>query len=210
MINKKLLIHGLKDSLNTKEYYNEWSQSYEKTLQKWNYQTPFQSAKILSKYANPFPNKILDLACGTGLFGNCIKKTFSNSFVDGADISDESIKIANKKNVYNKLYKFDFQKKLNFSINIYDCVSCIGSMTYCKDPKSLFFEIWHILKKDGYFLFSHRNDLWKKQKFTKLIISKNDLWKKIYISNPIDYLPYNKDFGEKIKVKICLLKKIDK
>ena len=208
MINKKLLIHGLNNSLNSKNYYNDWAESYEKTLDKWNYQAPYMSAKILLKFANPLPTKILDLACGTGLFAESIKDKLFKSTIEGADISVKSIKIAKKKKIYNKFYQFDFQKKLNFPVNNYDCVSCIGSMTYCENPSSLFSDIKDILKNNGYFLFTHRNDLWKKQKFTSLITSTSHLWKKIYLSKPIDYLPKNKDFGEKIKIKICLLKKI--
>jgi len=163
MINKKLLIHGLNNSLNSKNYYNDWAESYEKTLDKWNYQAPHVSTKILLKFANPLPTKILDLACGTGLFAESIKDKLLKSTIDGADISVKSIKIAKKKKIYNKFYQFDFQKKFNFPVNKYDCVSCIGSMTYGENPPSLFSDIKDILKNNGYFLFTHRNDLWKKK-----------------------------------------------
>ena len=45
----------------------------------------------------------------------------------------------------------------------------IGSMTYCKKPEVLFSLICSYVKKNGFFIFTHRIDLWEKQNFDKLI-----------------------------------------
>ena len=58
----------------------------------------------------------------------------------------DSLKIAKKKQIYRKLFKNSFEKKINFS-HQYDVVSMIGSMTYCKKPKVLFSLVNKYLKK---------------------------------------------------------------
>jgi hypothetical protein len=80
-------------------------------------------------------------------------------------------------------------------------------MTYTKNPKKLMENIHRITNSKGYFIFSHRLDLWKKQSYDSLLISLSGKWKNIYISRPLLYLPKNKDFTDKIKIRICLLEK---
>ena len=50
----------------------------------------------------------MDLACGTGLFAEKIKKIYKNSIIDGSDIYKKSLKIANSKVLYRHLYKICF------------------------------------------------------------------------------------------------------
>ena len=46
---------------------------YKAYLKKWNYKAPKKAVKILGKVKRKF-NNILDLACGTGMFAEEIKK----------------------------------------------------------------------------------------------------------------------------------------
>ena len=141
-----------------------------------------------------------------------LKKFESNvdtqkKILDGADISTKSLEISCQKFIYDKLYKFNFQKKkFNFRVQKYDCIVCVGSLTYCEDFNLLINKLEKKLIKKGYFIFTHRNDLWKKDHFTKLIKNLKN-WKIIYTSNLLEYLPLNKDFSDKIKIRICLLRK---
>ena len=89
----------------------------------------------------------------------------------------------------------------------YDLVSCIGAMTYTKDPKTLLINILKLTKKNGFFIFSHRTDLWEKQNYTKLLFDLKKKWEKVKISRPLLYLPKNPDFKKKIKIRIALLRK---
>ncbi len=115
--------------------------------------------------------------------------------------------IAKEKKIYKKLYKKDFEKKINFKIK-FQLVSMIGAMTYCKNFEKLFSNVKYYLSKNGYFVFSHRIDLWEKQNFYEILNAhKSDLEIKI-ISRPNNYLPANKDFSNKIKIRLVLLQKI--
>ena len=62
--------------------------------------------------------------------------------------------------------------------------------------------IHNIINPKGYFIFSHRVDLWKKQNYSDLLIDLSTKWKLIFLSRPILYLPRNSEFTNKIKIKI--------
>ena len=203
----KSLVKGIGNNNETQKYYDDWSINYDKTLDKWNYKAPFKSCLILKHNLVRKPKQVLDLACGTGLFASNLIKFFPKVLIDGIDISQKSIEIAKKKKIYNQLYKFNFNKKFLLKKK-YDLISCIGSMTYSKNPQNLILEAYKLTNINGCFIFTHRVDLWKKQNLSLILKNLNNNWKKVFISGPTLYLPKNKDFGDKIKIKIVLLKKI--
>jgi len=204
-INFSDLKHGIGDYKIVRNYYDDWSKDYDKVLKKWNYTAPYKVAKIFNNKIKPFPKKILDLACGTGLVAEELNK-FRKVNIDGADLSEKSLKTAYNKKIYNKLFKFNFQKKITSIKNKYQAILCVGSITYCDDFSFLLNELTNITSNDAYFIFTHRNDLWKKQNFLKIINHSKD-WNIFYIGKSIKYLPGNKDFANKIKMKICILKR---
>ena len=205
-INKQSLISGIGDYRQTKEYYNQWSEDYDQTLKKWDYKAPNKAVKILKKNLSYEIFNALDLACGTGLFAEEILKQFPNLIIDGIDISSRIIKIAERKKIYNKLKCLNFDKRFVFKKK-YNIVSCIGAMTYSKDPERLIGNVKKIINKNGFFVFTHRLDLWKKQNFINILKKISKSWKVVSVSNPILYLPKNIDFSDKIKIKIVLLQK---
>ena len=79
-------------------------------------------------------------------------------------------------------------------------------MTYCDNHQLLFKLVSYYLSKNGYFIFTHRVDLWRKLNFNNVLEKLTD-FNSIYISRPLNYLPKYKDFGSDIKIKIVLLKK---
>ena len=207
MIKYNALINGIGTSVKTKKYYDEWSKDYDKVLNQWNYNAPKSSSKILKRFLNKNPNEILDLACGTGLFGKELKKIYPKSSIDGSDISTKSLSHAKLKKVYKRLFVSDFNKNFIFKKK-YNLITCIGSLTYNNNPQKLLLKVNNITKKSGFFIFSHRVDLWNKQNFDKILSDLSNKWQNIFISRKLLYLPKNKDFNNKIKIKIGLLKKI--
>ena len=207
MIKTKSLVHGIGNASKTKIYYDLWSNEYDMTLNKWNYQAPKKSANLLLKKVKNKPRYILDLACGTGLFGSELKKLYKDSLIYGSDISKKSLKIAAQKNIYHFLVQQNFEKKYTFGRK-FDLVSIIGAMTYCKNFDKLFSNIKFYLSTNGYVIFSHRIDLWKSQKFDDKLAEYNYFFKICTVSKPYNYLPLNKDFQNKIKIRLVLLQKL--
>ena len=206
MIKHPSLSKGLGNQKETEQFYDNWALDYEKTLKNWNYNSPLKSLKILQKYIKKKPRLVLDLACGTGLFAEKIKKNYKKSIIDGSDISKKSLKIANSKNLYRHLYKISFNN-IHPLKNKYDLVSLIGAMTYCKNHFDFLNNVLLHLKKNGYFIFTQRTDLWIKYDFDNLLSQYSKNFNLVYKSKPLEYLPRNKDFSKKIKMRIVLLKK---
>ena len=206
MNNFKSLVSGVGNINKTRKYYDDWSENYDATLKLWNYQAPKKSIKFLKETININPQKILDLACGTGLFGIELKKIYPKSQIYGSDISNKSLKITSGKKIYKKLQIKNFEQLHHYKLK-FDLISLIGSMTYCKNFDKLFANINKNIKEKGFVIFSHRTDLWKQQDFLRILKKHQKTLKIIKISRPLNYLPLNNDFKNKIKIKIVLLQK---
>ena len=206
MTNFKSLVSGVGNLNKTTKYYDDWSEKYDETLKLWNYQAPKKSIKFLKETTNFKPNNILDLACGTGLFGAKLKKVYPKSHIYGSDISKKSLKISSEKKIYKKLQIKNFEQLHNYKIK-FDLISLIGSMTYCKNFDKLFVNINKNIKQKGFVLFTHRIDLWRQQDFLIILKKHQKTFTITKISRPVNYLPLNNDFKNKIKIKIVLLQK---
>ena len=206
MNNFKSLVSGVGNINKTRKYYDDWSENYDATLKLWNYQAPKKSIKFLKETININPQKILDLACGTGLFGTELKKIYPKSQIYGSDISNKSLKITSGKKIYKKLQIKNFEQLHHYKLK-FDLISLIGSMTYCKNFDKLFANINKNIKEKGFVIFTHRTDLWKQQDFLRILKKHQKTLKIIKISRPLNYLPLNNDFKNKIKIKIVLLQK---
>ncbi|MDC3089570.1 methyltransferase domain-containing protein [bacterium] len=206
MNNFKFLVSGVGNINKISKYYDDWSENYDATLKLWNYQAPKKSIKFLQETINIKPQKILDLACGTGLFGTELKKIYPKSQIYGSDISNKSLKITSRKKIYTKLQNKNFEQLHYYRIK-FDLISLIGSMTYCKNFDKLFANINKNIKEKGFVIFTHRTDLWKQQDFLRILKKHQKTLKIIKISRSLNYLPLNNDFKNKIKIKIVLLQK---
>ena len=199
----KSLRKGIGNRKDIENYYDDWSSSYDETLNKWNYKAPLQSANILKRYVKTKPKYLLDLACGTGLFVEKFLRFFPDCICDGSDISKKILDISKKNGKYRNLYKKSFEKKLKI-VNKYNIISLIGAMTYCQNHQSLFKLVSYYLAKNGYFIFTHRVDLWRELKFDNVLKSLID-FELVHKSKSLNYLPKNKDFSSDIKIRIVLL-----
>ena len=205
MTNSKSLVDGIGNETLTEKYYDDWALNYDQTLKNWNYKAPMKAVNALIEIKENIRFN-LDLACGTGMFAKELKKKYPNIIIDGCDISSQSLKIAKQKKLYRRLLKKSFEKKIDL-IKKYDSVSMIGSMTYCKKPKLLLSLILNYLKKNGVFIFTHRIDLWEKQNFDEVLKNFQKSLFLIYKSRPLNYLPANSSFLDRIKIRIVILKK---
>ena len=132
-------------------------------------------------------NKVLLLGCGTG-DESLLLKEYNVSEIVGIDISKESIKIA--KNTYPncKFYIGDMHK-LPFDDNSFDFVYSSLAIHYSDKPEIVFKEVYRVLKKDGYFLFSVGHPLRWTSKKVKI---NNEEFKLLGYQNSIEV---NKIYG---------------
>ena len=111
------LLKGIGNANEIKKFYDEWSDNYDSTLKKWNYKAPSHSCNILKIKVKTSPKYLLDLACGTGLFAEEVRKYFPKCICDGSDISGEILKISKTKKYIEIYIKKVLKKKLIVKIN---------------------------------------------------------------------------------------------
>ena len=118
-------------------------------MDKLEYKTPKLLRNILIKSNdNQELGSVLDLGCGTGLFGTEIKNHCSK--LEGIDLSKKMLSIAKQKNIYDKLTQIDIVEylstmPLNFDYYIaLDVFIYVGELTEIfrliksRNKKSLF------------------------------------------------------------------------
>ena len=110
MSKSNTLVSGIGSHKKVKKYYDDWSENYDETLKKWNYKAPKKVISYLKKFDEIKPKKILDIACGTGLFAEEILKIYPKISIDGIDISKKILNLAKSNKIYNNLKCCNFDK----------------------------------------------------------------------------------------------------
>ncbi|MFC4927383.1 MULTISPECIES: methyltransferase domain-containing protein [Delftia] len=102
------------------------------------------------------PNKdfnLLDLGCGTGLLGACLKPM--QGFLIGVDSSLKMIEEAAKHGVYDRFHNVDLLGALqNTPANEYDVLTLLDVLIYVGDAQMVIPNAARILKTGGEFIFS--------------------------------------------------------
>ena len=111
-------------------------------------------AYTLKSYLNS-DDKILDVGCGTGLLAKELNSyDFQNLY--GIDISEESLKVAEKLNIYQGLSIGELGKKLDFADNSFDAWVSSGVFTRKQVPLNAFEELIRIIKPLGLIMVAFR------------------------------------------------------
>ncbi len=100
-------------------------------------------------------DKILDVGCGTGLLAKELS-SYNLQNLHGTDISKESLKLAEKLNIYQSLSVGELGKKLDFADNTFDAWVSSGVFTRKQVPLNAFEELNRILKPNGLIMVAFR------------------------------------------------------
>ena len=196
-----------RESKDVAAYYDEWADSYNNTLNKWHYKSPDQAALIL-KGMTDTDSIILDAGCGTGLSGEALKaKGFKN--IDGIDISQQSLDIAEKNNSYRNLFKIDMQDyPFPIKKGSYDALICVGVLTYLPESDKVIKEFCRLVKTDGVLVLTQRDDIFAERNFQEVLnrLLEDKIIKELQVSPPKPYLPDNEEFTDKIQVHYITFK----
>lgn len=99
--------------------------------------------------------KILDVGCGTGLLAKELS-SYGLKNLHGTDISKESLKLAEKFDIYQSLSIGELGKKLDFADNTFDAWVSSGVFTRQQVPLNAFEELTRILKPGGLIMVALR------------------------------------------------------
>ena len=107
--------------------------------------------KILNAYLRRVaPKEILELGCGEGSLALEIKRNLGEVEIFGLDLSEEGVKLANKKGIITKVT--DLNNGIPFKSNKFDLVFSNQVVEHIYDTDLLFRESFRVLKKGGYLI----------------------------------------------------------
>lgn len=114
---------------NKEDTYDRWAESYEADLVvDMDYVAHIHAARIFSQVVTRRDIRVLDVACGTGLVGEEIKRLGFHQ-VDGTDFSTEMLRMSSDRGVYQRTFKHDFTHPLEISER-YDALICVGLFAF--------------------------------------------------------------------------------
>ena len=177
-VGNKVPIYKLKKTDEVMKYYDEWGieNKYDQDMLDWNYTGPKETAEVFMKYQKNSDAKIYDAGCGTGLVGVELQKYGYKNFF-GADLSKKLLDLV-PKNLYQKLFKIDLNKRIEISDNLYDSVMCVGTFTFGHVKSDALDEFVRITKPGGLICFTINEGIYKDYGFDKKILNlkANNKW----------------------------------
>lgn len=112
----------------------------------------FSSLSFLKEWMHLAGNeKILDVACGTGVLEELIVKEHPSQSMTGVDISENMLNVAKRKlAAYSSVTFFHAAgTNLPFADDTFDLVVCASSFHYFDDPVSSLQQMKRVLKRGG-------------------------------------------------------------
>ena len=141
------------DTNDSRELYASWAATYDEEVQKNGYVTPKRIANALKDVVTDKSDFILDYGCGTGLSGYALQAVgFEN--IDGLDVSQEMVSLAEEKAIYRNLKVFDPSTEIPINPNQYKIITAIGVIGAGAAPLQVFDSLFALLPQNGLFAFS--------------------------------------------------------
>jgi len=186
--------------------YDGWAKNYESDIRKWGYNLPERTASLVKEHlpSTTTTGHILDAGAGDGLSGVALRQAgFNSNFtVTGVDYSDEMLKIAEERKCYDKVEVVDLQKPLSYETNEFDCVVCIGTLTYLDPTAGTLEEFVRVTKPGGVICYSNRTDKLDGFKDEEKRLEDEGKWKEVAKLGPVPYLPNNPDYADTVQAVI--------
>jgi predicted TPR repeat methyltransferase len=160
------------------EAYKDWAGDYDKdTLGKMGYVGPHVAASMLNNHVDSKACRVLDAGCGTGLVGESLNQMGYQN-LDAMDFSNEMLKEAERKGVYNQLFQEDMNEDLNIPDDSYDATICVGTFTYAHVGPHAFDELVRVTRPGGYICFTIRDGAYQQYGYRNkmLEMEANEQW----------------------------------
>ncbi len=147
-------------------YYNKWANNYDEDVSKEQYQgTEYIANYFSGLQANNKDDEsnfeILDAGCGTGLVGIALQQKGYHT-IDGCDISDKMIYIAQKTRAYRSLIAgVDLNNMTSFKENQYAATISCGVFTQGHVPPTALEELIRVTKQRGVIVLSTRKSYYE-------------------------------------------------
>lgn len=152
------------------EAYSKWAHLYDNdTLEIMGYVGPKVAADMLDTHLKSSKARVLDAGCGTGLVGEILDDLGYNR-IDAMDFSADMLNVAEKKDIYNKLYQADMNETLDLPDNHYDATICVGTFTFAHVGPDAFDELVRVTKPGGHICFTIRDGAYQEYGYRKKML----------------------------------------
>ena len=137
----------------TKEIYDEWSATYDKSVIEHGYATPERCAAALAEIVDEKSEPILDFGCGTGISGMAFRDSGFTA-IDGCDLSNEMLAKAEERRVYRNLWQNELGTELQLPYGKYSHIAAVGVISVGAAPINVFEDLFEALPTGGSLTFS--------------------------------------------------------
>jgi ubiquinone/menaquinone biosynthesis C-methylase UbiE len=160
MRNKPSLQHayGLKSPDDNIKLYSVWAETYDSSfIRDMQYKLHFEVAKEF--ILNGGNGLILDVGAGTGALAEALLQE-AKFCMEATDISEEMLKVADLKNIYQRSFLSDLTKEIPVNNGFYDGVVSSGTFTHGHVGPSSIVELVRITKPGGLITISVNEKHW--------------------------------------------------
>jgi len=152
-------------------YYSKLAQSYDEDFAEGlGYALPEAVAKCYRAMCIEADAPVLDVGCGTGLLATELVNTnlsISDLSIDGLDISEAMLNIAQTKNHYRNLYCADLTKPISTEIKNYGAVLSCGTFTHGHLGPDAMVRLLEVAKDNALFVLSVNKEHYASHGFEK-------------------------------------------
>jgi len=158
------------DPRNLKQYYADWSRSYNRDMDAVQYSGPEFAVTLLSQHLDDKSARILDAGCGTGLVGVALQ-ALGYRLVDGFDLSTEMAQLSAATGAYGEVAgNVDMMRApRDYPHADYDAVLSIGVFTLGHVPPQALEALLQLLRPGGLLLVSTRSHYFEQTDFQQCV-----------------------------------------
>ncbi|NKB61660.1 MAG: methyltransferase domain-containing protein [Gammaproteobacteria bacterium] len=154
-------------------HYDSWADSYDSDLiNDLDYVAHLTSSRTFLNIVPDRSSKILDVACGTGLVAEELRKMGYQN-IDGTDFSSEMIRVSRARNLYTNLFQHDFTMPLERQ-PLYDAVICVGLFAFTVPGIANMFHVVEAVKPGGICVITVNGAAWKELNLGAAIEEESD------------------------------------
>ena len=139
--------------------YDEWAATYESDLvNDLNYVAHKEASDIFRSVVADRSQKVLDVACGTGLVGEYLQ-SLGYRDLHGVDFSKNMLDLSRDRNVYQHLWQHDFTTPVSPDES-YDALICVGLFSYTIPKISDMHNVVNCVVPGGYCIITVNGSAW--------------------------------------------------
>lgn len=144
-------VYGFDDPHEVRDYYDDWADDYDAELEANGYASPRRVAEAVAALVADTAAPVLDYGCGTGLSGEALVGA-GFAVIDGADPSEEMLRVARDRDVYRSLVVLDLgEPEPPFPAASYDVVTAVGVIGPGAAPHTLVGQLLDLVVPGGVF-----------------------------------------------------------